>query len=167
MAIRGSDLVPALTSKLDPGLLADDGAVDVPGHADVRPSVLLLLGVVNHQIPTHKAVVFIGLLHQLDLPVITEPPVSGSHGIEMFREPFAFGTFYSGIRWLLGVRAKKKKKQVKLTGYAGTCTKQVGSLVLCSSWRSSHQVSPQCGLHPPAPPQIWVHIQWHHLVVHI
>lgn len=37
-----------LTSKLDPGLLADDGAVDVPGHADVRPGVFLLPGVVDH-----------------------------------------------------------------------------------------------------------------------
>lgn len=86
MAIKRSCLVQVLTSKLDPGLLADDSTVDVPSHADVRPSVLLLLGVVNHQIPTHKAIVFIGLLHQLDLPVITAPSVSGSNGIVMFRK---------------------------------------------------------------------------------
>lgn len=88
LTLKGSRLLQALTSKLDPGLLADDGAVDVPSHADVRPSVFLLLGVVNHQIPTHEAVVFIGLLHQLDLPVITAPSVSGSNGIELVRKPF-------------------------------------------------------------------------------
>lgn len=82
-----SSQVQTLTSKLEPGLLANDGAVDVTGHTDVRPSVFLLLGVVDHQIPPHKAVVFIGLLHQLDFPVITAPPVSGSKGKEMFRKP--------------------------------------------------------------------------------
>lgn len=88
MTLIGSCLVQALTSKLDPGLLADDGAIDVPSHADVRPGVFLLLGVVDHQIPTHQAVVLIGLLHQLDLPVIAAPPVSGSKGAEMFRKHF-------------------------------------------------------------------------------
>lgn len=37
-----------LTSKLELGPLADNGAVDVLDHAVVRPSVLLLLGVVDH-----------------------------------------------------------------------------------------------------------------------
>lgn len=72
--MKRSSRVRALTSKLELGFLADDGAVDVPGHADVRPSVLLL-GVVDHQIPPHEAVVFIRLLHQLDLPVLPAPPV--------------------------------------------------------------------------------------------
>lgn len=71
--LERSSLVQRLTSKLDPSLLADDGAVDVPGHADVRPGVFLLLGVVNHQVAAHQAIVFIGLLHQLDLPVIAPP----------------------------------------------------------------------------------------------
>lgn len=63
-----------LTSELDPGLLADDGAVDVPGHADVRPGVLLLPGVCDNQVPPNKAVELVWLLHQLDLPVIPAPP---------------------------------------------------------------------------------------------
>lgn len=40
--------VQMLTSKLELGPLADDGAVDVLDHAVVRPGVLLLLGVVDH-----------------------------------------------------------------------------------------------------------------------
>lgn len=40
--------VQMLTSKLELGPLADNGAVDVLDHAVVRPSVLLLLGVVDH-----------------------------------------------------------------------------------------------------------------------
>lgn len=88
MTMKGSGLVRGLTSKLDPGFFADDGAIDVPSHADVRPGVFLLLGVVNHQIPTHQAVVLVGLLHQLDLPVIAAPPVSGGNGTEMFRKHF-------------------------------------------------------------------------------
>lgn len=46
--LASNSRVQMLTSKLDPGLLADDDAVDVPGHADVRPSVFLLPGVVDH-----------------------------------------------------------------------------------------------------------------------
>lgn len=65
-----------LTSKLDPGLFADDGAVGVPGHADVRASMFLLFGVVDHQVPPNKAIMFIWLLHQFDLPVIAAPPGS-------------------------------------------------------------------------------------------
>lgn len=81
--MRRSSRVRALTAKLELGLLADDGAVDVLGHADVHPSVFLL-GVVDHQIPPHKAVVFVRLLHQLDLPVLPAPPVSERNGTERF-----------------------------------------------------------------------------------
>lgn len=69
--------VHMLTSKLDPGLLADHGAIDVPGHADVCPGMFLLFRVGYYQVPPDQAVVFIWLLHQLDLPVITAPPRGG------------------------------------------------------------------------------------------
>lgn len=63
-----------LTSKREPGLLANDCAVDVLGHAGVCPSVFLLSGIGNNQVPPHQAVVFIWLLHEFDFPVITSPP---------------------------------------------------------------------------------------------
>lgn len=71
-----------LTSELDPGLLADDGAVDVLGHADVRPGVFLLSGVGDNQVPPHEAVVLVWLLHELDFPVIPAPP--GSDTIQAY-----------------------------------------------------------------------------------
>lgn len=76
-----------LTSKLDPGLLADDGAIDVPCHAQVRPSMLLLSGVGDNQVPPHKAVVLVWLLHQLDFPVITPPPSSDIRKIYIRYQP--------------------------------------------------------------------------------
>lgn len=39
-----------LTSKLDPGFFAEDGAVDVLGHARVRPGVLLVDGISDNQV---------------------------------------------------------------------------------------------------------------------
>lgn len=63
-----------LTSELDPGLLADDCAIDVPGHTDVSPTVLFVSRVGDNQVSPHQAVVLVWLLHQFDLPVITAPP---------------------------------------------------------------------------------------------
>lgn len=68
-----------LTSKLDSGFFADNGAVNILGHTDVRPSMFLLYWIGDHQIPPHQAVVFIWLLHELDFPVIPTPPSSNSN----------------------------------------------------------------------------------------
>ena len=64
-----------LTSKLDSSLFADDGAVDILDDAYIRPGMFFLNGISDHQVPSNQTVMLVWLLHQLDFPVISAPPI--------------------------------------------------------------------------------------------